>query len=64
MMYFNDGADHAAGGLAAGGGSGIVIIRGSEDDLLPVYFDGTRMSQIYFNNERVQSLTVNGTKYF
>ena len=52
------------GGEAGEGGSGIVIIRGTEDDDLPVYFDGTRLSEIFFNGEKLSGLIYGGTRIF
>jgi hypothetical protein len=41
-----------------------VIIRGAQDDYVPVYFDGTQLQEIYFNGAKVESLIHNGTKIF
>ena len=53
-----------AGGSAAAGGSGIVIVRGTEDDFLPVRFDGVQLSKILFNGEEVTGLVYGGTRIF
>ena len=52
------------GGGGGSGGSGIVIIRGTEDDALPVYFDGTQLQEIYFNGELLKGLIYGGTRLF
>jgi hypothetical protein len=46
------------------GGSGIVIIRGYQDDYLNVYFDGTRLQRIIFDGQEVKHLIQDGTKIF
>lgn len=46
------------------GGSGIVIIRGTEDDMLPVYFNGTQLKEIYLNSELLEGLIYGGTRIF
>lgn len=53
-----------AGGKAAAGGSGIVILRGTEDDFLPVKFDGVQLSKILINGEEVTGLVYGGTRIF
>lgn len=57
----DDGEDWRVGGA---GGSGIVIIRGMEDDELPVYFNGTRLREIYLNGELIEGLVYGGTRIF
>ncbi|MBR4039420.1 MAG: hypothetical protein IKJ11_04895 [Clostridia bacterium] len=61
---YAEGYDNAVSGNAAKGGSGIVIIRGTEDDFLPVYFNGTQLSEIYFNGEKLAGLIYGGTRIF
>ena len=53
-------------GACAGGkgGSGIVIIRGEQDDELPVYFDRTRLQRLFFNGLEIEHLIYNGTQVF
>lgn len=46
------------------GGSGIVIIRGTQDDKLPVYFNGTQLTELFFNGTQIGSLVYNGTQVF
>lgn len=46
------------------GGSGIVIIRGTEEDLIPLTFNGVQFAKITFNSAEVASATFNGTKLF
>lgn len=60
----DDGYNNNSGGAAAAGGSGVVIIRGTEDDFLPVYFDGKQLSEIYFNGEKISGLIYGGTRLF
>ena len=51
-----DSRYNSKGGQAAAGGSGIVILRGAQDDSIPVVFNGTQLSELYFNNVKVTSL--------
>ena len=53
-----------AGGAPASGGSGVVILRGTQDDLLPVYFNGKQLSEMYFNGEKLAGLIYGGTRVF
>lgn len=46
------------------GGSGIVILRGTEDDFLPVYFNGTRLQRMFFNGEPVTGFVFGGVRLF
>ena len=68
--YYGGGGGGAKGvdgsGTNKGGasGAGIVILRGSEDDFLPVWFNGTQLSEMYVNGEKVTSFTYAGTKLF
>jgi len=41
-----------------------VIIRGTQDDMLPVYFNGKQLSEIYFNEEKLKGLIYGGTRLF
>lgn len=51
--------------LAGGnGGSGVVCIRNNEDDVLPVVFNGTWLTQLIFNGTDVKSLIRDGTKVY
>lgn len=52
------------GGAAAAGGSGVVIIRGTEADFLPVYFNGTHLQAIYLNGEQASGFVFDGQKIF
>lgn len=54
----------AGGGRAGKGGSGIVILRGTEDDFLSVFFNGTQLSEMYMNGAKVETFTYAGTKIF
>lgn len=57
-------------GKGGDGGSGVVIIRSGMPDYLPVYFDGTRLTDIYYKAgnagtpEKVETMTFNGVKLF
>ena len=53
-----------AGGNNADGGSGIVILRGTQDDLLPVKFNGVQIAKMTFNGEAVTGLIYGGTRIF
>ena len=53
-----------AGGNNADGGSGIVILRGTQDDLLPVKFNGVQIAKMTFNGENVTGLIYDGTRIF
>ena len=53
-----------AGGNNADGGSGIVILRGTQDDFLPVKFNGVQLTQMTFNGQTVTGLIYGGTRIF
>lgn len=53
-----------AGGDNADGGSGIVILRGTQDDLLPVRFNGVQIAKMTFNGRDVTGLIYDGTRIF
>jgi len=59
-----DYQDSETGAPGSAGGSGIVILRGSQDDYLPVKFDGTTLQRILFNGEEVAHLIHDGTQIF
>ena len=46
------------------GGSGIVILRGTEDDMLPIIFNGTQISQLIYNGTTIQHLIYNGQQLY
>lgn len=52
------------GGPAAGGGSGIIIIRGTEADYLPVWYNGTHLQKIFFNGSELSGLKLGDTTVF
>ena len=52
------------GGEAAAGGSGIVILRGTQDDLLPVFFNGVQLSEIWLNGVKAGGLIRDGVRVF
>lgn len=60
--YYGD--QNGAGGAPGAGGYGIVILRGTEDDFLPVFFNGTQLSEMYVNGAKVETFTYAGTKIF
>ena len=66
VYYGGGGGPHASGnsGTGGAGGSGIVILRGTEDDMIPVIFNGTQLSDIVYNGTKITSLIYNGTKLF
>ena len=41
-----------------------MILRGTEDDFLPVYFDGRQLSEMYFNGEKLTGLIYGGARVF
>ena len=51
-------------GDGGAGGSGVVIIRGAQDDGIPVMFDGVELSSIVFDGVTVQTLIVDGVTVF
>lgn len=59
-----DGWNHEGGGGNANGGSGIVILRGTQDDLLPVRFNGVQLTNMTFNGQDVTGLIYGGTRIF
>ena len=52
------------GGEAAAGGSGIAILRGTQDDLLPVFFNGVQLSEIWLNGVKAGGLIRDGVRVF
>ena len=46
------------------GGSGIVCIRNSADDVLPVIFNGTQLTQLIYNGTTIQHLIYNGQQLY
>lgn len=49
---------------AGTGGSGIVILRGTQDDLLPIFFDGTQLSAVVWNGKKLSGLIYGGQRIF
>ena len=60
----DDGWNWSGGGDNADGGSGIVILRGTEDDMLPIIFNGTQISQLIYNGTTIQHLIYNGQQLY
>lgn len=58
------GGARGVGNAGGKGGSGIVIIRGKQDDVIPVWFNGKQLNEIFFNGERVDGLVYGGTRIF
>lgn len=53
-----------AGRPGGAGGSGIVTLRGTEDDMLPIIFNGTQISQLIYNGTTIQHLIYNGQQLY
>lgn len=51
-------------GKAGSGGSGIVIIRGTQDDYIPVIFNGSPVEAIVLNSVRLTGLVVDGIRLY
>ena len=60
----DDSRFNAHGGNAASGGSGIVILRGTQDDNIPVIFNGTLLADIVYNGTKITGLIYDGTRIF
>lgn len=58
------GGGGAYNAAAAIGGAGCVILRGTEDDTLPVKFNGQSLTKITFNGQEVTGLIYNGQRIF
>lgn len=58
------GNDPAGEHFGGAGGSGIVCIRNSADDVLPVVFNGTWLTNLVHNGTDVASLIYDGTRLF
>lgn len=56
--------DSELGRSGASGGSGIVILRGTQDDELPVTFDDTTLQKMTVDEKEVKRLVFNGTTIF
>ena len=52
------------GGSGGKGGSGIIILRGTQDDQLPVKFDGVTLQSILYEGQEVMHLIHDGTQIF
>lgn len=57
-------AKDAIAAAAGAGGSGIVCIRNSADDVLPVIFNGTQLTQLIYNGTTVEHLIYNGQQLY
>ena len=44
--------------------AGNVILRGTEDDVLPVIFNGTQLTQLIYNGTTVEHLIYNGQQLY
>lgn len=58
------GTKSGSRGTGGAGGSGIVILRGTEDDMLPIIFNGTQISQLIYNGTTIQHLIYNGQQLY
>lgn len=56
--------DSELGRSGSAGGSGIVILRSTQDDELPVTFNGKTLQRMTFNGSEVRKLIFNGTQIF
>lgn len=56
--------DSELGRSGSYGGSGIVILRSTQDDQIPVVYDGTRLTQMHFNGTQLTGLVYNGVRLF
>lgn len=67
FYYDDEFADHrfdAAGGVAGAGGSGVVILRGTEEDLIPVFFNGTQLSAVMLNGRKAAGMIYDGVRLY
>ena len=60
----DDSRFNAHGGNAASGGIGVVILRGTQDDLLPVFFNGVQLSEMHLNGKKLTGLVYGGQRIF
>ncbi|MBP3523170.1 MAG: hypothetical protein J6M56_06335, partial [Clostridia bacterium] len=58
------GGDKSGEHHGGAGGSGIVCIRNSADDVLPVVFNGTWLTNLVHNGTDVKHLIYDGTRLF
>ena len=61
---FGDQRYDAAGGAAGEGGSGVVILRGTEEDLIPVFFNGTQLSVVILNGKKAAGMVYDGVRLY
>lgn len=59
---YNSGQELSGSGGA--GGNGLVVIRGTQKDGIPVVFDGTELDAIVFDGVEVESLIVDGVTVY
>ena len=52
------------GSAGGAGGSGVVIIRGDQLDLLPVWFNGVQLSDMFLNDIPVENMWFGDLKLF
>ena len=65
IWYTESGAMHQEMGGAGGmGGSGVVILRNNESDVLPVFFNGTQLQAIYLNGQPADGLIYDGVRVY
>ena len=51
-------------GAGGSGGSGIIIIRGTQEDCIPVKFNGKQLKNIIFDGKEIAHLIFNGTTIY
>lgn len=61
---YDTGVVNVFGGMGGAGGSGVVIIRGTQDDLIPVFFNGTQLSAVWLNGTKAAGLIYDGVRVY
>ncbi len=61
---YDTGVINVTGGKGGAGGSGVVIIRGTQDDLIPVFFNGTQLSAVFLNGRKAAGLIYDGVRVY
>lgn len=61
---YDTGVVNVLGGAGGAGGSGVVVIRGTQDDLIPVFFNGTQLSAIWLNGRKAAGLIYDGVRVY
>lgn len=63
-FVYDTGVVNVRGGEGGAGGSGVVIIRGTQDDLIPVFFNGTQLSAVWLNGRKAAGLIYDGVRVY